>query len=420
MRLSFDKSLGQLCIFILFCFWIILCRYQRTGDVGDYIFSAEIIFFCVALIIRGRAHWEIGPAFILYITFILVREIESFYLTGAIEGESKIIIYSEFGVAVLLLVLLTDTSKEKIYRLLRNFGVANALIGCFEYTYKTSWIAKYIMVPTHRYFLQNMGTDQWRVRTVFLHPVICAVFMIITWILLLYIPINNRWLQRFAQGVTVVCLIETKSRSSWISFAVVTFLYFLVRQAKGKKEIDRSFIFRWMVAVVFLILLALLCSDWFEMLFNTVSSRLIAGLNKNNEGNYNRMMMIRIGTSIFGKAKPLNRMFGNGANYAINYLRAHPIRGWNRAVDNTYVTVLLNYGIVGLFLQLSILLLSVQNMIKTKSKMTEMCALAVISLFVSGFFYEMYSWFTTTVCLSVFLLGQGEMVKHTAKVRFVR
>jgi len=419
MIISFNRTFCQIIVFIAFCYWVLFCRYQKNGDVGDYIIVAEGILFFIALILRGKEDWNIGVAFFLYIIFIITREIENYYLIGDIEGEAKITIYSELGVAVLFAVLITDALKEKIYILMRNFGALSAFFGCLEFVFKSSWISQFITVKGHRYSLVNMGTDKWRVRTFFLHPVICAVFMIITWILVLYIPYRKKWLQYIVQGFIVMCLIGTKSRSSWISFVVVTILFCVLKSGKNKAEIGRDFIYKWIVVIFLTILICMFFGNWIEMLSNTVSSRLLSGLDGNNEGNYNRVMMIRVGANVFANASIRNKIIGYGSDYAINYLRMHPIRGWNGAVDNTFVTVLLNYGLVGLALHMSIFLISIKNAIKSKSKIVEMSALAVISLFISGFFYEMYSWFTTTICLSVFLLGQSKMGKYSTKVRFV-
>lgn len=65
--------------------------------------------------------------------------------------------------------------------------------------------------------------------------------------------------------------------------------------------------------------------------------------------------MIRNGLNDWMRSGLIQKLFGGGATYAIDYLKNYTIRGWNTAVDNQYLTILMNFGLVGevLFLYLA-------------------------------------------------------------------
>ena len=118
--------------------------------------------------------------------------------------------------------------------------------------------------------------------------------------------------------------------------------------------------------------------------------------------------MITLGINNWIQSNNMHRLFGYGADYAIELLRSHAIRGWTKAVDNSYITILLNYGIVGLGLFLLFLIISIKNFVVSDNKLVKMSSLIVISIYISAFFYDIFGWFTCTMCFSLFLLLQDK------------
>ena len=43
------------------------------------------------------------------------------------------------------------------------------------------------------------------------------------------------------------------------------------------------------------------------------------------------------------------KLFGKGSGAAFSLLQNNSINGWTTAVDNTYISTLLDYGFIGLF-----------------------------------------------------------------------
>ena len=365
MRITLGRINIRMILFFVFVMFIAYSRYQRSENVGDLMVVVEGCLILVALFLKRSEIKTMSYAFNMYILFIISRLAQSYYLTKGIEGEAKVIVYRELGTAVFLALIIANDSKEKFYLLLRNVGIFNAFAGCVEFFTRSCWFSRFITVANHQYMLQNAGTERWRVRTMFLHPLVCAVFTLVTWVILIYMPCRNRWIQILSQMAVIVCLIGTKARSSWISLVVVCIMIFFVRQVKGKSELSRGAIYRLGLAAVVMILMIVFFGDSIASLLEVVINRLVSALSIKDVGHYNRVTMFKFGLQEFNKAPLKNKLLGFGPDYAINMLKAHPIRGWNKAVDNTYVTLLLNYGLMGLLMHLIVLCYSVRNMLKT-------------------------------------------------------
>ena len=415
MRITVGRINIRMFLFLIFVMFIAYSRYQKSENVGDLMVAVEGSLILVALFLKRSEIRTVSYAFVIYVLSVISRLAQSYYLTRGIEGEAKVMVYRELGTALFLALIIANDSKEKFYLLLRNVGIFNAFAGCVEFFTRSCWFSRFITLANHQYMFQNAGTERWRVRTMFLHPLVCAVFTLVTWVILIYMPCRNKWIQILSQIAVIICLIGTKARSSWISLAVVCMMIFFVRQIKGKIELSREFIYRMGLAAVLIILLIVFFGDSIANLFEVVLNRLVSAMSIKDVGHYNRVTMFKFGLEEFNKAPMKNKLLGFGPDYAINMLKAHPIRGWNKAVDNTYVTLLLNYGLLGLLLHLTVLFYSIRNMFKTKSMISEMCAIGVISIFISAFFYEMYSWFTVTVCFSMLLLGQVDRQRELVR-----
>ena len=96
------------------------------------------------------------------------------------------------------------------------------------------------------------------------------------------------------------------------------------------------------------------------------------------------------------------KSFGSGNGYAYDFLLTHPIRGWNGAVDNQYLTVLMDFGLVGIVFLFSLIYYAFKKTISSENEINQLCALCLLAMFISGFFYEMFSWIFVTLLFCLF------------------
>ena len=403
MILSFKKQDNQVVLFYLFVAIVCFCRYRFISSVGNVILPVEVLFILAAYITRRDRRTQMGTIIKTYLFFVLYRIIISVLITSEMDSETRIIIYRELGVALLMMAIVEYDTVYPIVSSLRVLGVINAVLACVEYITKSNFTTKLIYNKRLIFAGAAEYSSSWRVRTVFLHPIVCAVFLTISWILLLYIPFKKMEVNCFCGLFLIIGLIGTKSRSSWISFVIITILFILKRIGTSEeKKISKNTMY--LIFILFFVagIIISLFPDRILSLLNVVVSRVEDAMNIKNASNYNRVKMISTGIKEWQRLPLKNKIWGSGASYAIDYLRTHPIKGWKVAVDNTYITTLLNYGLFGIVLFLALILECIHTFVFSKIKTHEMSALILISIFVSGFFYEIHGWLTSTICLSLF------------------
>ena len=110
--------------------------------------------------------------------------------------------------------------------------------------------------------------------------------------------------------------------------------------------------------------------------------------------------MIRNGLKDFDSWEVFPKMFGKGYAYAFTLLQRKSIRGWKGAVDNTYLTILLDYGLIGISYLLFFIIFAFRRIFKP-DLVCRVCGLGLLSVFISGFFYDMFYWFTPNFLIAL-------------------
>ncbi|MBQ8945330.1 MAG: O-antigen ligase family protein [Lachnospiraceae bacterium] len=383
---------------------VIFCKYNIESRMGYIIFPVEFIFAFVLYSRQtedGRLNGvSVRRVIYVYFFFMIYRIFVSALITGSLYDGTKKILYYEVGVLFLLYFAVCLTNAEDIIITLRNIGIVNAVLGVYETITRSSIFMRFIDVENRIQFSNLLGTENNRARTIFFHPIICAVFCTYIWCILLYYPMKGKWINTISQIALIICLMGTKSRSSWISFAIVNVIYLVQRLSKKKGTIEIGNIFYGLVFAIFMIVIFIIQRDYILSAGRVLLNRWMLVLDADDAGNYNRITMIRNGLQDFAGWGVLSKIFGKGYLYAYNLLQRHSIRGWTTAVDNSYLTALLDYGIGGLLFLFYFIYISIKS-IHSRSRLHKMCGLSILSLFISGFFYEMFSWFTPNFLLAL-------------------
>lgn len=393
-------------LFAIFVITIGYIRYVVFVNMAYYFLLAEMAVILLSILLCGYEKRRINGILWLLIGFMVYREITSYYWRGEVVGEAKKVIFFEIGIFVVCLFLLTSSTRNSVFRLIRDAGVINGLVGTVEFITKNNNIIRNVNHKNYSFSTLLLNTNNWRVRTFFWHPTICALFTIVSWVVLLYNPIKNRAFDYIVKVLMIVTLIGTKSRNGWITFLIVNAICIGIKWAKKRNYTNRNSLYYLIGATVALFIGLIVLGERTRTVFNMVWSRWLTGFNRLDEGNYNRVTMLRLGINEWKNSTLSHKLFGYGADYAISLLRAHPIRGWNNAVDNTYLTVLLNYGAIGVGFIFLLVIFSLRNALKTKDVISEMSALIVVSIFISCFFFDMFSWLTCVVCLIISVFGE--------------
>ena len=396
-------------IIILFflSFLMMICRYRIESGITFVMFPVEMVIFLFLLLLSNKYHnyWIDNNIIYIYIAFIIYRICGSILTTFNIHESIRGIIFFEFGLILVVYNCFKITSKEHFFLFIRNAGRVNAVLGTYEFVSRNSLFLRFINVGRSAFAIGSLGTYRARVRTIFVHPIICAAFCTVSWLILLYYPIRNRIICFLIRLLIIISIIGTQSRSSWISFAIINLVYAATR-IKNKKDtvIEVKTIQRFFLASLFLAIIGYIFRDTLSYYFDIIRNRWLDGLNSNQAANYQRVNMLLNGLGDFSQYSFLQKLFGRGNGYALSYLKQHPIVGWTDAVDNTYLSVLMNYGLIGLFFMIYFIICSIRNAL-SEDALNQMCGLCLLSIFISGFFYECLSWYTTDFLIAIMLAG---------------
>ena len=102
-----------------------------------------------------------------------------------------------------------------------------------------------------------------------------------------------------------------------------------------------------------------------------------------------------------GENSVLEIIFGKGTGYASSYMMENPIYYWNEmgdkvawaeTTDNMYITILMNYGVVGFFLFLRVLISAIKRIILETDKNVLFGCSGLIAIFFDLFFFEGLYW----------------------------
>lgn len=311
--------------------------------------------------------------------------------------------YYEFGVFLVVFSAMQIMQIEEIVRFVRTIGVINAYIGVYETITRSSLFIRFVGIDSRVFIANSLGSSASRTRTVFMHPIICAVFCIFIWCILLYYPLENSRINFMSQIALLITILGTQSRSSWIAFVIVTLLYYAKRINIRSISIEIDLFFYVVLVCIIMMITYLIFRSYINETIVAFYNRFILAMDFNSAGSYNRLKMVSMGLSDYKKWNLFSGVFGKGYGYALSLLQHNAIRGWITAVDNTYLTVLLDYGIIGVLFLILYITEAVRLYI-IGNRLKQMCGLGILSVFISGFFYELFSWATTDIILA-FLLG---------------
>lgn len=394
---------------VLFLFWIVVVfsQFRIEERQGSILIITELICALLIVMNKKRESIKINRVCLIYIFFVLYRLLHLLLTNVNRMSEIKSLIVKEIGIFFLFYLLLNRISCISLIKWMRNFGVIMGILGCYEFFTKTSIFSKLIAVESRVIMQDALGTYGARVRLIFIHPIICAAYLVFFFLCLIYVPYSNNKINLMAGTCLLFSLAGTQSRSSWISFFVVAFLFVILEKKAIVFKLDKNKMFSIMAGILGFGLIYVMFKTSLDNMFYHLYERWAEGLNAENSANYNRVSMIKMGIKIWLDADWKNKIIGFGDGYSLAYLKMHAIRGWNIAVDNQYVTLLVDYGLWGVGFAVEILVCSVIKFFCAKEKIHRCGYAMLIALWISTFFYEMLTWTYITILISISILLTG-------------
>lgn len=265
----------------------------------------------------------------------------------------------------------------------------------------------------------------YRVSSIFGHPILCGVFLVILLLTLLYFPYKNIFFQYIAVVVTIAAILFTQSRSSWIATIVTVFLYWIKKRKIAPQKLQKNeFLFFLSFVIptlaIFISLFFSYLNHFFMALFVRVSGSLDAG-----EGHIVRIENILNSINFWNSGHHLQLIFGSGKNAGLLFLISHPVSKfgglfvWNSALDNQYLTIVHESGIIGLILFLLMLVDSLMTILKSEDKTRLLINSSLLSINIVLFFFEGLDYVTVVLFLVFLYVVDNKEVKNKGEVEIV-
>lgn len=409
-------------------------KYEEGGKYKLNAIVLFITFFLINLFFIRRSKMYIGLILLLSVPYIFKKILKVkarktsalfllFWAYYALETFMymvlKIDFYTDRGVfdfifrlfLIMLVFFLFSANTEKVndyfFILIRKLGFFVCILGWIEYIKKKSLLYGITTVAAKDWQASMFGTSRFRIYTMFLHPIAYGLFLVI----LFWIVVNYKYKNYFFNAVYIFLIISnlyfTGSRSSWITLIITLIVNYFTKMKSHtvKKKRTRGYYLRMYFGIVIFIVL---CCIFRKQLIDAIQSiilRFDLVINKDYmDGSRTQRLGAFTNIMEFIKTDLLGVIAGKGVGYSALFTQLHPINDGFNIVDNQYISIIYDSGIIGLGIFLSIFISTLRNASKySLYKSKKVCFIGIIAVFINIFFYEGLTFYGILVLLSIFI-----------------
>lgn len=310
------------------------------------------------------------------------------------------------------MVLSEQTNLNLFCTKIRDFSWILFFCGILEYLTKFN-ITKFMRNSNYvEIYLEGEG----RILSVFYHPLGYAAFLILLFILLMYFPYTDYKKNIMINILLIINLLLTKSRSAIIILVLIWIFFKLKHLNSLHGKISPKKFGVIMLAIVVLVILVVIFGNIINEFTFSILKRFTSLSIENKEGI--RALIISNFINYLRNSPIQYVVFGHGIGYSYKFMELHPISYWidgkrylwSQTTDNTYISIILDYGLIGFFIYIFIIVITIKVFISSKNKKLEMASLILISIFILLFIMEGLYWPTI---MFTFAFALGIMNKQT-------
>lgn len=230
-----------------------------------------------------------------------------------------------------------------------------------------------------------------RVVGIFNHPIVCGCFLLITFIMIIIFPNKNKLKQVVSILLIIGAIILTQSRSAWIAVMVVLALYIL-KFHSNKLNVGYA---KYIIIVILsgIVVSFGMGNNILNSILNFINAR-IGGSLQAGQGHIVRIEII-LNSLKYWKSNTMALLFGNGKNAGLTFMKNNPVIKfntfkWDSAIDNQYMSLIHETGLIGVIIIICILSVSLKRFFKSQreDKIQIMVSLAIIGNAVCLFFFD--------------------------------
>ena len=280
----------------------------------------------------------------------------------------------------------------KIYKY---FVIFCALIGVFELLTKIQIYSGLISSELAVSNQQVYGTPDmpgYRLTLFFYHPIYFSMILALGITCCLYVPFKNKIVNYGVIALMAINIVFTKSRTGWI-IVIIGAICYLYGKGEFNGKINSGRLLRLLggiilLAVATVIIVYCIDSTLWERLSGIIMERVRELFSAQAYGA--RIANLGIIRDIMQGDEGYVLFFGGGEKYAIPYLQTHTfIDSWSKAIDNQFVTILLNFGVVGLCMYIAMFILSIKYYFRYRKNGTKALPFVLlIVIIIASFAFE--------------------------------
>ena len=399
-------------MFVLF--WICtLLAYNFQSKVG--VFLSILVFFGITFVVsiydwihKGKKDFVVSRPMLLWVLygsyFFIITVIWDIYyadMTYIFRTVAEIVILGMLSVFTCVR-LGKSYGIEKILVIIRNVGLGLAAFGIIEIITSIN-VWNFLLFKD--LLKNNMCIDnvlvyiyQESVKSIFFNPIIYACFLTFLLLIVLYKPISNRILQMLSVSMVGINIIFTFSRTSWIVVFVVLIVYIIEKY--GKSMIAVKMLGGIAGAGIILFVVANII---------TIPGKIGSLLSRLNVASVvqSQPFLARIGNvknvllDWCNECTIIEKIIGKGWNQAVQVVYENPVAGFGTAVDNQWITVLYDAGIIGMLLLIAFFIACFRAVLRSETANAKIARGILIAQIIGGFFYESFAYFNTMFILGI-------------------
>lgn len=410
---------------ILVLLWFVIILIDRMHDMSVLFMAITLLILLTQMIFLQKSKVlfpyigsktvfvKLYLGFLVYeimITFINILIDYTHYLTDGL----KTVIMIPLLTFMFFYVLQEHIDWKYLFFLFKYTGLAMAVIAVAETVTRQSLFYGF-MDENSRYLVNAaaVGTSDFRAFVCFCHPILAALFFLVIFSICIYYPEKSIFLQIVEILILLAAIYGTKSRSSWLSFCVLTFLIAIDKLRKLNTLTKRKFL-RIVVTGVFVSVLFFVLRKPIMNILTNIMERFALVLSSSSKANSRVVRLSNLyNVLMYVKQNIIFSICGRGNDYALRFSSENVVgNGWGYGMDNQYLTFLLNTGVIGLFSIFMILEKMTLFFYRGRKTETKVAALIGIAILLTSFFFEgLDKWRTISFlfCLSLFGIPTNRM-----------
>lgn len=380
---------------LILTFTLFLITILNLNNISEYIYAfIWIILFGIAFFLNSKESKDeysknyIHVLFVIFVIFGFASTVINKLMDTYNYYQNTILLYF-IQILIPLFVVFYTTKKcnaELFLKYYRNIMFIFSILGLFEYVTKIqiyTWLINSQLAENNFLKYGSVALANYRTTLIFYHPIYYSVLLVVFFAILLYLPLKNTFLQVIAILLGIINIILTQSRSGWLGIGVVLLLFLI----KSKKKNSLKFF----ESIIALCCFGLVCVQALPNLYLSLQNILNSRIQELFLGNASGARVANL--SLINYIDNLYLAFlGGGDQYANSLLINHPsINNWTNAVDNQFLTFVLNFGWIGLGLIIIFLILCINALIHEGSNINQLLLISIIAIFSCSYFFEFYS-----------------------------